>query len=369
MMRADAASSAGRISTTLAFSSSGVRPWNGWPGSRSAGFCRSPSSPPVQQTSTVCTPSAWYRATVGAPLDASSSGWAWTVSSVSRPSSLGSSHPHDDIRAVSPPPGSPTLPACPPPGRPCRVVACPSRRRAARRVRHRRRPGAAAADERAAGGDDRRPRRPRRPWPASRRRAAGASPLPTTGADGLGRPGAPFTLQLPWAPGGADRRPLHLRRRGPLAAADLERTAGRHRRDGPARDRRRRRRVRPLGRRRRSRRRPARSARAARSPARSQGRNDFGEPGWGGPCPPPARRTPTASRCTRSASRPSCPTTSPAPTCWPSPARRARPWPSPPAPTPAPAGRADPACATGSGAGARSARRRGRQSTSVTPSR
>ena len=74
MIRADSASSSGRSDATLAFSCSGVSPWNGWPGWRSDGFCSSPSSPPVQQTSTVCTPSAWYRATVGAPFDASSSG-------------------------------------------------------------------------------------------------------------------------------------------------------------------------------------------------------------------------------------------------------------------------------------------------------
>ena len=67
-----------------AFSSSTVRPWNGWPGSRSAGFCRSPSSPPVQHTNTVCTPWALYIAMVGAPFDASSSGWACTVSKQSR---------------------------------------------------------------------------------------------------------------------------------------------------------------------------------------------------------------------------------------------------------------------------------------------
>ena len=60
-----------------------LRPNIGPPGRRSDGFWSSPSSPPVQQTSTVCTPSAWYVATVAAPLDASSSGWACTVSSVS----------------------------------------------------------------------------------------------------------------------------------------------------------------------------------------------------------------------------------------------------------------------------------------------
>ncbi len=90
MMRADSASSAERIEATLAFSSSGVSPWNGWPSARSEGFCSSPSSPPVQHTSTVWTPSAWYRATVGAPFDASSSGWAWTESRVRRGAALGS---------------------------------------------------------------------------------------------------------------------------------------------------------------------------------------------------------------------------------------------------------------------------------------
>src|SRR5947209_2974263 len=45
-----------------------------------AGLRMSPSSPPVAHTNTVCTPSAWYLATVPAPLDASSSGWAWTQS-------------------------------------------------------------------------------------------------------------------------------------------------------------------------------------------------------------------------------------------------------------------------------------------------
>ncbi len=45
-----------------------------------AGLRMSPSSPPVQHTSTVRTPSAWYLATVGAPLEASSSGCAWTLS-------------------------------------------------------------------------------------------------------------------------------------------------------------------------------------------------------------------------------------------------------------------------------------------------
>ena len=76
--RADAARRAS------AFSASADRPWNGPPGSRSDGFWRSPSSPPVQQTSTVWTCSAWYLATVAAPLEASSSGWAWTLSSASR---------------------------------------------------------------------------------------------------------------------------------------------------------------------------------------------------------------------------------------------------------------------------------------------
>src|SRR5215207_7807518 len=43
------------------------------------GLRMSPSSPPVQQTSTVFTPAAWAFATVPGPFDASSSGWAWTV--------------------------------------------------------------------------------------------------------------------------------------------------------------------------------------------------------------------------------------------------------------------------------------------------
>src|SRR5215213_5126124 len=43
------------------------------------GLRMSPSSPPVQHTSTVFTPAAWAFATVPGPFDASSSGWAWTV--------------------------------------------------------------------------------------------------------------------------------------------------------------------------------------------------------------------------------------------------------------------------------------------------
>ena len=54
--------------------SSAIRAWTS--GVSMAGLRTSPSSPPVQHTSTVCTPSAWYRATVPAPFDASSSGWA-----------------------------------------------------------------------------------------------------------------------------------------------------------------------------------------------------------------------------------------------------------------------------------------------------
>src|SRR5688500_13207769 len=53
-----------------------------------AGLRMSPSSPPVQQTSTVRTPSAWYLATVPAPFDDSSSGWAWTVRRQRRSSSI-----------------------------------------------------------------------------------------------------------------------------------------------------------------------------------------------------------------------------------------------------------------------------------------
>ena len=48
-------------------------------GESRAGFKMSPSSPPVQQTRTVRTPSAWYLATVPGPFEASSSGWACTV--------------------------------------------------------------------------------------------------------------------------------------------------------------------------------------------------------------------------------------------------------------------------------------------------
>src|SRR5688572_7306366 len=44
-----------------------------------AGLRMSPSSPPVQHTRTVRTPWSWYLATVPAPFDDSSSGWAWTV--------------------------------------------------------------------------------------------------------------------------------------------------------------------------------------------------------------------------------------------------------------------------------------------------
>src|SRR5258708_24365725 len=57
---------------------------SGDPGYSTAGFKMSPASPPVQQTSTLCTPSAAYLAVVPAPFDASSSGWAWTWSRVSR---------------------------------------------------------------------------------------------------------------------------------------------------------------------------------------------------------------------------------------------------------------------------------------------
>src|SRR6266852_3428733 len=59
---------------------------SGEPGCSTAGFKMSPASPPVQQTSTLCTPSAAYFAVVPAPFDASSSGWAWTWSRLSRSS-------------------------------------------------------------------------------------------------------------------------------------------------------------------------------------------------------------------------------------------------------------------------------------------
>ena len=48
-----------------------------------AGLRMSPASPPVQHTSTVWTPSSWYRATVALPFDASSSGCACTVRTAS----------------------------------------------------------------------------------------------------------------------------------------------------------------------------------------------------------------------------------------------------------------------------------------------
>src|SRR5690349_3384231 len=48
-----------------------------------AGLRMSPSSPPVHVTSTEWTPSALYLATVAAPLELSSSGWAWTWSRAS----------------------------------------------------------------------------------------------------------------------------------------------------------------------------------------------------------------------------------------------------------------------------------------------
>src|SRR6185437_6834343 len=70
MIRAASASSRRRTSAR----------WSRISGRSMAGFKMSPSSPPVQHTRTVWTPSAWYRATVPAPLDDSSSGWAWTVS-------------------------------------------------------------------------------------------------------------------------------------------------------------------------------------------------------------------------------------------------------------------------------------------------
>src|SRR5437016_8385620 len=49
-------------------------------GVSAAGLRMSPASPPVQHTSTQRTPSAVYLATVPAPFDASSSGWACTAS-------------------------------------------------------------------------------------------------------------------------------------------------------------------------------------------------------------------------------------------------------------------------------------------------
>src|ERR1700693_3895432 len=59
---------------------------SGEPGCSTAGFKMSPASPPVQHTSTLCTPSAAYFAVVPAPFDASSSGCACTCSRLRRSS-------------------------------------------------------------------------------------------------------------------------------------------------------------------------------------------------------------------------------------------------------------------------------------------
>src|SRR5512141_804351 len=59
---------------------------SGEPGCCTAGFRMSPASPPVQHTSTLCTPSAAYLAVVPAPFEASSSGWACTCSRLRRSS-------------------------------------------------------------------------------------------------------------------------------------------------------------------------------------------------------------------------------------------------------------------------------------------
>ena len=115
------------------------------------------------------------------------------------------------------------------------------------------------------------------------------------GGDARRRPARPFALQLPVGARRRDRRPLHVRRRGPLAAAHVDRATGRHRRAGAAGDRRRRRRLRPLGGRR-HRAVVGRERRGRhRSPAPSRA-STTSAPGWGGPCPPRRRdRTRTAS--------------------------------------------------------------------------
>src|SRR3954451_13624610 len=77
MMRADSASSSARTASMRARTSS----------LSIAGLRMSPASPPVQHTSTQYAPSSWYFATVPAPFDASSSGWAWTLSRRRRASS------------------------------------------------------------------------------------------------------------------------------------------------------------------------------------------------------------------------------------------------------------------------------------------
>src|SRR5262249_16742155 len=60
------------------------------PGCSTAGLRMSPASPPVQQTSTLCTPSAAYFAVVPAPFDPSSSGCActWTKQRTPMPRTL-----------------------------------------------------------------------------------------------------------------------------------------------------------------------------------------------------------------------------------------------------------------------------------------
>ena len=160
----------------------------------------------------------------------------------------------------------------------------------------------------AAAGRRRRRCRRRR---SARRRCPAAAAAPSTTALPVA---APFSLALPWAERRRHRRPLHVRRRRPLAAADLDGPARRHRRAG------------------------ARSSPTTTPTATSTGRwpaipPTAGEKGEGATItgavegvndsghhrlerPVPARRrrrTPTASRCTRSTSRPSCPTASPAP--------------------------------------------------------
>ena len=175
-------------------------------------------------------PAAWYLATVGAPFDASSSGWACTDSNVRRSDTgLRLSVRSSTMR------------------RPFRVPSPTARRRprsdcgvdlAGRGLRHGRRP---RADRRRSlptpDDDDRR----RRSTPSSPRRpAAAATTLPRRNRSALGARRGSDGAEIPVA--------QHVRRRRRLPGAELVRRPRRHRRAGAGGDRRRRRRLRPLGR-------------------------------------------------------------------------------------------------------------------------
>ena len=270
------------------FSCSGVRSWNGCPGSRSVGFWRSPSSPPVQHTSTVLTPSAWYFASVGAPLDASSSGWACTVRMV-----RGSDIPdHATGRYARSRCVHASAQPCPSVDR----VACRSgpRRRSVRRPLRQdaRRSGVPAPGHDDGGLHD---------GPAAdrhRRRSADAGRA-------LGRRGRD--------PGAA-----HLRRRRRVTGADMVERAARCRRAGRHRRRPRRRSVRALDRLRASA--PAKRdwSRASCPTGCSSGRTRRGSPAGRSRVPRLGKRTGTSSRSTRSTNSSKLPMTLQQPKCCPS---------------------------------------------------